>query len=92
MVNKMVLDSSIKIRLYSIALLLITGLSLLYLNHNVNQNVFSYDQEDASITVIDLTKKKSSVSTYFFIGIFLIAIATLLSIETFYTNYKDCQV
>jgi len=81
-------DNSIKIKLYIIALLIITGLSLLYLNSNANQNILNYDQEKTSITVIDLTKKKNNFSVYFFIGIGLITIATILSIKTFFTKYK----
>jgi len=68
--------------------LIITGLSLLYLNHKENQNVFSYDQKDTSITVIDLKKEKNIVGTYFLTGLLLITLGTVLSIKTFYSIYK----
>jgi len=82
------LENSIKIRLCVIVLLIVTGLSLLYLNHKENQSVFSYGQEDTSITIIDLQKNKNIVSIYFLTGLLLITLGTVLAIKTFYSINK----
>ena len=79
-------DQSIKIKFFTIVIFLLSGLALLYFDYNKKNNNTSFQSNDKTITVIDLSDKSSDFSIPLILGIVLISIAVLLTLQTFLLN------
>jgi|GEM_PF-975957 len=79
-------DQSIKIKFFTIVIFLLSGVALLYFDYNKKNYKTSFQSNDETITVIDLSDKSSDFSIPLILGIVLISIAVLLTLQTFLLN------